>query len=326
MPRTHLSTHAAMNTSTPRTLPAGLVLAIPLLVTFVLANSLLFPSGLDAQSAAAAGPVEPFPPGSSVLEVDFDGTVLNLWAYRPENYVGDGFVLVLHGASRAAESYRDNARGFAREFGRLVVVPEFDSDRFPNRLYQMGGVLRADGAFADPAEHTYAFIPRIVSHIRQREAAPDLPWILLGYSAGAQFVARMAAFLDTDAERLVAMSPGSTLFPTRDLDFGLGFGGLPQHFSSDERIRRYLALPLTVAIGTADTEEGQLPRGQAFYQGVHRYARNLRWFVTAMELAHEHDWEFNWRLVLHHGAGHPHRQMFDHPSIGNALFGHRLER
>lgn len=260
-----------------------------------------------------------------MIEVDFDGTPLNLWVYKPSNYVADGFILVLHGASRAAEAYRDNSRGFAGSYGRLVVVPEFDSDRFPSRLYQFGGVFREDGSFADLEEQTYAFVPMIQDYIREREGDPELPYVLLGYSAGGQFVARMSAFLDLDAERLVAMSPGSTLFPTREMDFGLGFGGLPEEYSTDERIERYLALPLTVAIGTHDIEEGQLPRGDAFQQGVHRYSRNLRWFNTAMDLAHEREWTFNWRLVIHHGAGHPPPEMFDHPQIGNALFGHRLE-
>lgn len=294
------------------------------LVTAVL-TVLLFSSAPEL-AAEPQGAGDPFPNGRSEFEVDFDGTELNLWVYKPDNYIGDGFILLLHGASRAAEAYRDNARGFAREYGRLVVVPEFDSRRFPGRRYQFGGVFRQDGSFADLEEQTYAYIPKIVDHIRQREGEPELPWILLGFSAGGQFVARMSAFLDTDAERLVAMAPGSTMFPTREMDFGLGFGGLPEEFSNDERIRRYLALPITVSIGTADIESGALPTGRAFDQGVHRYARNLRWFNTAMELAFERDWEFNWRLVLHHGAGHPPVEMFDHPQIGNSLFGHRLER
>ncbi len=278
--------------------------------------------GLEAQDAAE---LQPFPEGRSVMEADFDGTTLDLWVYKPSNYVGDGFILLLHGASRAAEDYRDNARGFARKYGRLVVVPYFDSERFPSRRYQFGGAFREDGSLADPEERTFAYIPKLVEHIREREGPDDLPYILLGYSAGAQFVERMAAFLDLDAERLVAMSPGSAMFPTRDMDYGLGFGGLPEEYSNDERLRRYLALPLTIAIGTHDVEEGQLPRGDAFRQGVHRYSRNLRWFNTAMDLAHEREWEFNWRLVLAHGAGHPPPEMFDHPQMGNALFGHRLE-
>lgn len=276
-----------------------------------------------AGAAQDAPPPGPFPVGASMLEVSLDGVPLNLWAYKPDNYVGDGFIVLFHGASRAAEAYRDNAAGFARSFGRLVVVPEFDARRFPSRLYQFGGVFREDGSFADADERTFRFVPGIVEHIRTREARADMPYLLVGYSAGAQFLERMSAFLDLDAERLIAMSPGSSMFPTRDMEYGLGFGGLPDAWSNDERIRRYLALPLTIAIGSGDVEEGQLPRGDAFDQGVHRYSRNLRWFNTAMDLAYTRGWEFNWRLVIHHGAGHPPPEMFDHPQIGNSLFGHR---
>lgn len=285
----------------------------------LLALALALPIGGAAQEES----LDPFPPGRSTLEVEFDGLPLNLWAYKPDNYVGDGFIVLFHGASRAAEAYRDNAAGFAETYGRLVVVPEFDAQRFPSRLYQFGGVFREDGSFADARERTFRFVPEIVAHIRAREARSDMPYLLLGYSAGAQFLERLSAFMDLDAERLIAMSPGSSMFPTREMDYGLGFGGLPDEWSSDERIRRYLALPLTIAIGSADVEEGQLPTGDAFDQGVHRYSRNLRWFVTAMDLAHTRGWEFGWRLVIHHGAGHPPPEMFDHPQIGNALFGHR---
>ncbi|HSG49012.1 MAG TPA: hypothetical protein VLA43_14420 [Longimicrobiales bacterium] len=285
----------------------------------------LAPAGAPALHAQVQAP-DPFAPGRTTVQADLGGTVLNLWVYKPDNYVGDGFVLLLHGASRAAEAYRDNAAGFADRYGRLVVVPEFDAERFPNRLYQMGGVFREDGTFADPEERTFAYIPMLVDHIRTREGSGALPYILLGYSAGAQFLERLSAFMDLDAERLVIMSPGSAMFPTREMAYGLGFGGLPDAFSSDERIRRYLALPITVAIGTADREMEQLPTGDAYAQGVHRYSRNLRWFNTAMDLAYEKGWDFNWRLVIAHGAGHPPPQMFNHPQMGNALFGHRLVR
>ena len=287
----------------------------------------LLAAGSTPGAARAQEPVAPppFPDGRSTVQVDFDGTPLNLWVYKPANYVGDGFIVLFHGASRAAEAYRDNAAAFADTYGRLVVVPEFDAERFPNRLYQMGGVFREDGTFADAEERTFDFGPCIVALIREREGREDMPHLLLGYSAGAQFLERLAAFMDTDAERLIAMSPGSALFPTREMEYGLGFGGLPEEWADDERIRRYLALPLTIAIGTADVEEAQLPTGDAFDQGVHRYSRNLRWFVTAMDLAHLRGWDFNWRLVIAHGAGHAPPEMFGHPQIGNALFGHRRE-
>lgn len=286
----------------------------------LLALLVLVAPALRAQTPSTAGP---FPNGKSVIEADFGGTVLQLWAYKPASYRGEGFILLLHGASRAAESYRDNAVGMADDAGRLVVVPLFDQERFPEWRYQFGGVFRPDSSFAPPEERTYAFIPKIVSYIRAREGNAQMPYLLAGFSAGSQFVSRMTVFMDTDAERIIAMAGGSVVFPTRDLKFGLGFGGLPEELSNDERIKRYLALPMTVYIGTADTATAQLPMGEAYAQGVHRYSRNIRWFNEAMDLAYKNQWPFNWRLVIADGPGHSPRDMFYHPQIQNALFGHR---
>jgi hypothetical protein len=265
---------------------------------------------------------DPFPIGAGIIQVDFDGTPLNLHYYKPGSYAGERFILLLHGASRAAARYRRDASLMAERFHALVVVPEFDAERFPGRLYQFGGVFREDRSLADPAERTYAFIPKIVEHIREREGEVRLPYLLLGFSAGGQFVSRMSAFLDLDAERLLVISPGSVMFPTRDLDFGLGFGGLPDELNNDNRLRRYLGLPITVYIGTNDTEMAQLPTGDAYAQGVHRYSRNIRYFNQAMDLAYLNEWEFNWRLVIADGPGHSPADMFNHPQIENALFGH----
>jgi len=278
--------------------------------------------GAFCQTAAGIDGQGPFPVGKGVVEADFDGVSLNLHYIKPHNYKGERFILLFHGASRTAAGYRDSAAGMAERFRSLVVVPEFDLERFPNRLYQFGGVFREDGSVAQSGQRTYAFVPRIVTYIRDREGDAGLPYLLVGFSAGGQFVGRMAAFLDTDADRIVAISSGSCMFPTRDLDFGLGFGGLPEALSSDERIRRYLAQRITVYIGTNDTELAQLPTGEAYAQGVHRYSRNLRWFNEAMDLAYEREWDFNWRLVIADGPGHSPPDMFDHPQTENALFGH----
>lgn len=278
---------------------------------------------LGGQPARAQTPSGPLASGKSLVETDINGTLLQLYAYKPANYAGEGFILLLHGASRAAESYRDNAMGMADLHKRIVVVPLFDRERFPEWRYQFGGVFRVDSSFAAPEERTYAFIPKLVSYIRGREGNAGLPYLLAGFSAGGQFVSRMAAFIDTDAERLIAMASGSTMFPTRDMAFGLGFGKLPDELGNDERIRRYLALPMTIYIGTGDVELSQLPQGEAYGQGVHRYSRNIRWFNEAMDLAHKRKWPFNWRLVIADGPGHSPRDMFDHPQVGNALFGHR---
>lgn len=309
--------------------PSNRVNRFPFPVLFLLLVAFPLPGGgaLGQEGASngarATDQGDPFPVGAGIVEVDFEGTPLNLYYYKPGSYTGEEFILLLHGASRAAARYRNDATRMAEAFHMMVVVPEFDAERFPSRLYQFGGVFREDGSLADPGERTYAFIPRIVEHIRVREGNRELPYLLLGFSAGGQFVSRMTAFLDLDAERLLVISPGSAMFPTRDLDFGLGFGGLPDELSNDDRIRRYLALPITVYIGTQDTEMAQLPTGDAYAQGVHRYSRNIRYFNEAMDLAYLKEWEFNWRLVIADGPGHSPADMFNHPQMENALFGHR---
>lgn len=295
---------------------------IPLLSLVLLSLSATCTGPAEAPYPSGPAPADPFPMGPGVLEVDFNGTPLNLHYFKPANYRGERFILLFHGASRTASGYRESASGMGEAFGALVVVPEFDLERFPSRLYQFGGVLREDGSFADPHEHTYAFVPRMVEYIRGREGNAQQPYLILGFSAGGQFVSRMAALRDTDAERVVVISPGSCIFPTRDLRFGLGFGGLPDEYSNDGRLERFLSQPITIYIGTNDTEMSQLPTGDAYAQGVHRYSRNIRWFNEAMDLAYQKGWEFNWRLVIADGPGHSPPDMFDHAQIENALFGH----
>ena len=52
------------------------------------------------ESSATNG--DPFHVGSGVIEVDLRGTPLNLHFYKPSNYSGERFILLFHGASRAA--------------------------------------------------------------------------------------------------------------------------------------------------------------------------------------------------------------------------------
>jgi poly(3-hydroxybutyrate) depolymerase len=117
---------------------------------------------VGAQDAPARFAADPFPQGKGVVEVDLGGTPLNLHFYKPADYRGDRFILLFHGASRTASGYRDSASGMGEAFRSLVVVPEFDLERFPNRLYQYGGVFREDGSVADAEERTYAFVPMMV--------------------------------------------------------------------------------------------------------------------------------------------------------------------
>ncbi len=266
---------------------------------------------------------EPLSSGAGRFEYPSATEPITVFSYKPPTYRDGPLLVVCHGVARNAEDYRNFAITLAERFGAIVVAPLFDNQRFPSLRYQRGGLVGADGVAQPPEAWTYAFIPKIVAHVRALEGKPGLPYYLIGHSAGGQFLGRLAAFLPAEATRIVAANPGSLLFPTRDQKFGYGFGGLPAELSGDDVMRRYLAAPLTLYLGTGDiTPEHSFDASPAgMVQGPNRLARGRAGFEFAQKLAQERGWVFNWRKVETPGIGHEAAFMFAAKEAGDALFG-----
>jgi len=275
------------------------------------------------QLAAAQSQAPAIPVGKGELQVTAGAFEINVYSYRPETWSGQRMVMVLHGVRRNADDYRDHAVAMADRLDALVVAPMFDAERFPSRAYQRGGVQRSDGSPADPAEWTYALVPKIAEQVRVRLAQPKLPYWILGHSAGGQFAMRMAALQDTGAERIIAANPGSVLMPTLDQPWGYGFGGLGDKHGTEAQIQRFLAAPLTLYLGTADDvpDENFDQSKEAMQQGAGRHQRGLAAYWTAKTMAQQKGWEFGWRLVEAPGVAHNAARMFGHDHCATALFG-----
>ena len=159
--------------------------------------------------------------------------------------------------------------------------------------------------------------------VRQREGREEMPYYLLGHSAGGQILNRMAAFLPGDARRIVAANPGSLLFATREQNYPFGFGGLPPELGSDEQIKAYLAAPLTLYLGTADLLDKDLDQSSgASRQGGTRFERGHACFAMAQALAKERGWPFHWTLVEAPDMGHSARAMFTKSRALEIFSGH----
>ncbi|MDP2138247.1 MAG: hypothetical protein Q8J74_10365 [Candidatus Didemnitutus sp.] len=276
---------------------------------------------VGAQPTPATGNAVPVGPARLVVDV---GLPLEVFTYKPPTYADGPLILVFHGVNRNAEDYRNFAITLAERFGAIVAAPLFDKERFPTAAYQRGGVLK-DGVLQPRDQWSFVVVSHLAAALREREGRPDLPLYLLGHSAGGQFVMRLVALAGAlGAERVIATNPGSHLFPTREADYGYGFGGLPDELSGDEAIRRYLAAPLTLYLGTGDNdpEHPSLERTpEAMRQGSFRYARGLNCFAAARQLAQERGWEFKWRKVETPGIKHDAARMFAAPEVADALFG-----
>jgi len=266
----------------------------------------------------------PLSTGKGVIECANGAEPIAVFTYKPPHYHDGPIFVVFHGAERDAEDSRDSMIPAADKFGAIVVAPLFDKERFPTWRYQFGGILDKQGKAQAPESWTFAVVPKIVAHVRSLERAPTLPYYLIGHSAGGQFLVRLAALLPGDATRIIAVNPGSELFPTREQDFPFGFGKLPPGLSNDDDLRTYLAVPLVLYLGTNDTypKPSFDDSPPAMKQGNSRLARGRNCLLFAASLARKRGWMLKWRKVEAPNIGHKAAAMFDAAEMADALFGH----
>jgi pimeloyl-ACP methyl ester carboxylesterase len=262
------------------------------------------------------------PAGASKIAVEVGEKRLDVFTYKPADYRDGPMLVVFHGTLRDADTYRDHAKELGDRLGMLIVAPKFDSKQFGSGMYQQGGLFQG-GKLAPRERWTWSLVPKVVDEVRRLEHRPNLPYYLIGHSAGGQFLVRLTAFAPTEARRVVACNPGSDLFPTRDMDYPYGFGRLPDELSNDEELKRYLAQPLTLYLGTGDTmRDRDLDKSpEADRQGLSRFERGHNAFRTAQELAKSKGWPFAWRLIEAPGVVHDHTAMFNAPPCRAALLG-----
>jgi pimeloyl-ACP methyl ester carboxylesterase len=262
------------------------------------------------------------PSGKSKFETEVSGKRIEVYTYKPAGFRDGPMIVVFHGTLRNADEYRDDARKMGDDYGALIAAPRFDSAQFGRGQYQQGGLFR-DGKLQPERDWTWSLVPKLLAEIRKREGRPDMPVYLIGHSAGAQFVGRMTAFVGADVRNIVVANPSAYLCPTRDEDYPYGFRDLPDELVDDGRLQRYLARPMTIYLGTADTERDQdLDKSAgADRQGKSRLERGRNVYREARELAEKKGWEFGWRLVEAPGIGHDHTAMFNDPACEIALFG-----
>jgi poly(3-hydroxybutyrate) depolymerase len=260
------------------------------------------------------------PSGSAEQSVKVRDSELTVFTYKTEKYRDGPLVLVFHGTLRNAAEYRDWSKVIADRTGGIVAAPLFDEKRFPTSGYQMGGMMK-DKTARPKDDWTWSIVPKLADALREKEGRKEMPYYLIGHSAGGQFLDRLAGFVVTDAKRVVAANPGSLLWPGEDMPFPYGFGELPKELGGDDGLKRYLAQPLTLYLGTGDTvQDKNFPKGKfPDLQGDSRFARGSATFNKAEALAKDKGWAFNWKKVEAPNVPHSSEEMFKHDRCLDAL-------
>ena len=266
---------------------------------------------------------EPIEPGDAQQIASVDGVELPVFTYRPDGCDPRLLLLVFHGVGRNGGPYRDHARSLADRVCAIVVAPQFDRKRFPRKAYQYGGVtatVSTVSAASSAARRTVDLVPALVSWAQDAAGQAGMPCVLLGHSAGAQFVDRVAAYAPVPAMRVVIANPSTWVLPDTTTAVPFGFGGLGTDEVEEKALRAYLAEPLTVLLGREDTRKRWLAQGpHAQAQGENRYVRGTRAFHTAEEVAKRNGWAFGWKLIEVPGVGHDAAAMFGSPQAVDAL-------
>lgn len=270
---------------------------------------------LAATLAACATPPGPAanPPGATAggtsgqQTANLPGAELTVFTWHPTGCQVSAILLVFHGVDRNAGPYRDDAIPLAQRDCMAVVAPLFDEPRFPASRYQRGGITRG-GTVLPGRDWTINLVPQLVAWERVQENRPDLPYVLLGHSAGAQFLSRVAAYGEGGARRIVIANPSTWVRPSLDIAAPYGFGGIPD---GEAALRRYLAAPIRVLLGQNDTGSRNLATSdEAEEQGANRLERGQTAFHEAEATARSRGWPFGWTLAIVPGAGHNARRMF----------------
>jgi dienelactone hydrolase len=238
---------------------------------------------LSCVAAVPAVTAAPIAPGDGQQTISLAGAPMTVFTYRPPNCSDPSLLLVFHGVARNARTYRDYARPLADRNCLILVAPLFDRRDFPGWRYQRGGIV-GDGVVQPPSDWSGNLVPALVEWVRQQEGRP-VAYSLLGHSAGGQFLERLAAFVPTQARRIVVANPGSYVFPSLEIAAPYGLGKVYAGAEGEARLRRYLALPLTIYVGAADTREHRDDSPEARAQGASRHQRGMNVFDAARKLA-----------------------------------------
>ena len=259
--------------------------------------------------------------GFDQLKLTAAGVEIKVYTYRPPDCANPSILFVFHGLNRKAESVRKKAVKIAQGACLMVFAPLFDKDRFPNWRYHRAGVVR-EGKVQPKSRWTAPVLYDLLALARKKAGSRDAKVYLFGHSAGAQFLSRISAYSPlSGVNRIIIANPSIHVAPLLNEPAPYGFDGVfPSSAEAQQNLKNYLSLPITIYLGREDTKEKNLVKNKdAMRQGINRLDRGRKIFRLARDIAVQHGWQFNWRLVEVPDVGHSSRGMLGAQEFYRAL-------
>lgn len=235
----------------------------------------------------------------------WDGPPLTVHYVEPETVTANApIIIVMHGARRNADAYRDNWIALAQTYGFVVYAPEFSKAQFPkSNAYNMGGLTSVKtSAF-------YAIEP-LFDAIKKRRQTKQKNYYIFGHSAGAQFVHRFVFFrAKTRYKMAIAANAGWYTLTSKNHNWPYGLGRLKsRRYNMKEAFQK----PLMILLGDKDTDSNEKnlrKTPEAMIQGPHRRARGIYFLRLASAAAKASKFKLKWRFKVVPNVGHDNKGM-----------------
>lgn len=275
-----------------------------------------------------------------------EGATITVSYHKPQSFNETSPILiVVSGAGRDGDEYRDSWIAASEEYGVLILSPGYPDDEYDEAAYQLAGLIEnlelrnlnrdnpseyrladEDIVFdvnADASEWLFHDFDRLFDLAVQDVGSRATAYDIFGHSAGGQIVHRMAIFHpDSKARRMVAANSAFYTLPRIDVPLIFGVAGTPL---TARDVRRAFAEPLTVLLGELDnaseTRGTTLRTPKADEQGIGRLARGTYFFNESRNIAAALDAEFRWTIEVVPGVGHDFRRIA--PAAARLLYGER---
>lgn len=235
---------------------------------------------------------------------------IRVWYNAPDNPSSAQILMVMTGAHRDGEAYREDWLPILNGRDTLLLVLEFSRDDYPgSSSYNQGNILDDDGRINPPEAWSFNMVEALFEAVVRDTNSKANDYALFGHSAGGQFVHRFMEFTEENHVRIaVAANAGWYTMPDEDEDFPYG---LKNSSLSSKELRDTFSRRLVILLGANDIDpkDPLLQRDRKTdAQGDNRLSRGLNFYQAARDAAHEGD-EFNWALSVIPGAAHNHKQM-----------------
>lgn len=264
--------------------------------------------------------------GEFLIEGGFDSEKhITVHYYKPKKFNSDSHVvMVIPGAGRNGDDYRNAWIEQSEKYNLLVLSPEYSEKHYPRFWnYNLGGMItdvkinkEKTGIESFSIEKNskrwiYNDFDRIFNLVKKELKFNDDTYDMFGHSAGGQILHRLTIFKPNNkANRILASNSGWYTVPTDAEEFPYGISGIT---IKESKLEASFKSNLVLFLGEKDDaneKRGDLRHTQDLdKQGLHRFARGKHFYNTSKEVAKKSNLEFNWKLEIIPDLGHDYRGM-----------------